>query len=173
MSRLIGLLSPLIESKEISYYLRMRVNEGAEGDPAALLHSVISAPDFDRGEPHHPEAYRPSTVDELRAEISRVNVIPLQVIPFLQMILTTDFAYLGYRGPLTQQEAESIAREVVDILGPEVRWWSNVRYPAWAWECGDFEDGFTANPVTWHTYDCAMIGVGNGVAVTFLAYADD
>ncbi|MEV0664786.1 hypothetical protein ACIBI3_32485 [Actinomadura luteofluorescens] len=167
------LLAPLTRDADVRLYLRIKVNGGGDIDPADLVYPIIFSPDFDPGPYRYAEPKRPSAVAELRSELFRVDVPAVQMVPFLRMLFTTDFAYLASRGPLSQQGAESIARKVVDLLGPDVRWWSNVEYPAWAWECGDFSGNFGANPLTGHTYDCAMVGIGDAVAVAFLAYSDD
>ena len=61
---------------------------------------------------------------------------------------------------------------LVQLMGPRTRWWSNVGYPDWAWEYGDFSDGQAWNPVTGHTFDRAVIGAGAEATVTFLTVAD-
>lgn len=60
---------------------------------------------------------------------------------------------------------------VVSALGAEASWWSNAKYPSWAWGHGEFSDEFTSNPVTGHTFDCTLIGIG-AFSITFLAYGD-
>lgn len=171
--RMRELLAPLMRDADVRLYLRIEVKGGGAVDPADLVYPIIFSPDFDRGPYQDAEPKRPSTVAELSSELFLVDVPPTRLVPFLQMLLTTDFAYLESRGSLSQQEAESIARKVVDLVGADARWWSNVEYPKWAWEYGDFSGDFGANPLTGHTYDCAMVGVGDSVAVAFLAYSDD
>lgn len=56
----------------------------------------------------------------------------------MALILATDLVYLGSAGPLGEDETKVIVSKVVDILGPSVRWWSDVDFPAWSWEYGDF-----------------------------------
>lgn len=117
--RMRELLAPLMQDASVRLYLRIEVNRcGGESDPADLVFPIVFSPDFDRGPYWDAEPKRPATVAELRSELFRVNVPPTQMTSFLQMMLTTDFAYLESRGPLSQQEAESIGRRVVELLGP-------------------------------------------------------
>ncbi|MEU8347041.1 hypothetical protein AB0C74_35535 [Spirillospora sp. NPDC048832] len=172
-TRMRELIAPLMQDEELGQFLRISVDDSGEVDPATLLYPVIFASDFDRGPYQHVIPTRPVTITEIRRELSRVDVPPSQMVPFLALILATDFVYLGSAGPLGEDEAKVIASDVVDILGPSVRWWSNVDFPTWSWEYGDFSGDFTASPLTGHTYDCAMVGIGEGVAVIFLSYVDD
>lgn len=65
-----------------------------------------------------------------------------------------------------------VLRQVVHLLGPQARWWSNCVVPDQCFDTGAFHSvGFWS--VTDHTLDRALIGIGEQATVTFLAFAED
>ncbi len=95
------------------------------------------------------------------------------MIPFLVHTCTQNLASEGSPvGPWSPQDAEVVLGRVVELLGPEAQWWTNVSYPAWAWEYGDFSDGQSWTPVTGHEFDRAVIGVGGEVTITLLTVSN-
>lgn len=57
------------------------------------------------------------------------------------------------RQPDPQDTFEELAR----LAGPDVRWWTNTDLTRW-------------NPITQHTFDAIIVGAGNGVIVTLIAF---
>jgi len=47
--------------------------------------------------------------------------------------------------------------ELAALIGPDTRWWTNTDLTRW-------------NPITQHTFDAIVIGAGNGVIVTLIAF---
>jgi hypothetical protein len=56
-----------------------------------------------------------------------------------------------------QDEPWDIFAEMARLIGPGTRWWTNTDLTAW-------------NPVTQHTFDAMVVGVGNGIVVTLIAF---
>ncbi|TDD81521.1 hypothetical protein [Actinomadura rubrisoli] len=164
------LLAPL--STDEDSYLRVRVGGDPQLSPAELLYPVIFDPAFPRGPYFNIEPPLPSTVDELAKILSPISARAEQILSFLVYMCTTDVAFGANCGPWTPSVARPILLEVMNVLQPGMQWWSNVEYPPEAWEGGDFSDGFSSYPVTGHTLDCALVGIGHDATVTFLAYGD-
>ncbi|MFV2172159.1 hypothetical protein ACFHW2_07060 [Actinomadura sp. LOL_016] len=163
------LLTPLAD-EPASWYLRVRAGADSEQPPAELLHAVLLAPGFDRG-PFAHLAHLPTTVEDLAEDLRPVSVTNERMLAFLVTLCTEDRAHGAPFGPWTPDRARDALRRVVDVLGPETRWWSNVTYPDRAWASGDFSDAFSSNPVTGYTLDCAVIGIGRNTTLTLLAFA--
>jgi len=56
-----------------------------------------------------------------------------------------------------QDEPEDIFAELARLTGPGTRWWTNTDLSEW-------------NPVTQHTFDAMVVGAGNGIVVTLIAF---
>jgi len=56
-----------------------------------------------------------------------------------------------------QDEPRDIFAEVASLTGPGTRWWTNTDLSTW-------------NPVTQHTFDAMVVGAGNGIVVTLIAF---
>lgn len=165
------MLAPL-EDEPASWYVRVHVGGDVGVAPAVLLHSVVFAPGFERGPFAHLSGL-PTTVEEFAGALRPVAVTGEQMLPLLVAMCTEDRAYGEPVGPWTPERARASLARVVDVLGAGTRWWANVAYPDWAWESGDFaETDYTSNPVTGYTLDCAVVGVGRGVTLTVLAFAN-
>lgn len=65
----------------------------------------------------------------------------------------------GYGDPWPVEEARWLVGTVLDLLGPETTWWSNIRAGGW-------------EPVTGYAVDNVVIGAGEAATVGFLAIAD-
>ncbi|WP_242910060.1 hypothetical protein [Actinomadura terrae] len=165
-----ALLEPL-STADGRFFIRVQVGEDPARSPAELLHPILFAPDFDRGEYDLPGI--PKTVQGLATALCELPVTAAQMVPFLVQTCTTDLAHMGAsRGPWSIEAAQAVLDRVVQTLGPQTRWWTNVSYSTWCWEHGDFSDGFSSNPVTGHEFDRAVIGIGADATVTLLAFAD-
>jgi hypothetical protein len=58
---------------------------------------------------------------------------------------------------IPQQAPEDVFAEMVRLTGPEARWWTNTDLVKW-------------NPVTQHDFDAVVVGAGNGMIVTVIAF---
>jgi hypothetical protein len=58
---------------------------------------------------------------------------------------------------LDQDDPEDIFAEVARLTGAGTRWWTNTDLTRW-------------NPVTQHTFDAVVVGAGNGIIVTLIAF---
>ena len=56
-----------------------------------------------------------------------------------------------------QDEPSDVFAEVARLTGPGTRWWTNTDLTTW-------------NPVTQHTFDAMVVGAGNGIVVTLIAF---
>ncbi|QFG22007.1 hypothetical protein [Actinomadura sp. WMMB 499] len=139
--------------------------------PAELLHPVVFAPEFDRGPFAHLEGL-PDTVEDLARALAPVAVTGERMLPLLVRLCTEDLAYGVPFDPWTPDRARDVLGRVVDALGPETRWWSNVSYPDRAWASGDYSGDFSSSPVTGYTTDCAVVGIGRYATLTMLAFAE-
>jgi hypothetical protein len=166
------LLEPL-NTEACRGFIRVQVGGDPARSPAELLHPMLFDPDFDRGEYDLPGREIPQTMEELAAALYELPVSAAQMVPFLVDTCTTDLAYSGVsRGPWTAQAAVAVLGRVMEAMGPHAHWWTNVTYSTWCWEHGDFLDSYMSDPVTGHTLDRAVIGVGANATVALLAFAD-
>jgi hypothetical protein len=56
-----------------------------------------------------------------------------------------------------QEDPQDVFAELARLAGPGFRWWTNTDLTSW-------------NPVTQHTFDAVIVGAGNGVIVTLIAF---
>jgi hypothetical protein len=56
-----------------------------------------------------------------------------------------------------QNEPGDILSEIARLTGPGTRWWTNTDLTTW-------------NPITQHTFDAMVVGAGNGIVVTLIAF---
>jgi hypothetical protein len=56
-----------------------------------------------------------------------------------------------------QDDPAAIFAELARLTGPGTRWWTNTDLTTW-------------NPVTQHTFDAMVVGAGNGIVVTLIAF---
>ncbi|MGI5417550.1 hypothetical protein [Actinomadura luteofluorescens] len=178
-SELRRLLVPLTSAS--SYHLRMSVGHDPLVSPARLLHAVVSAPDMPRGD--RPVPSWPPAVEELEQCLRLLTFSDDQVLALLVAACTEDLAYEGSIGPWASdgtpvgpwapEIVRPILRQVARLLGPQTRWWSNCTFPEWCFDTGDFHDGVSRWPVTDHTFDRALVGIGDQATFTVLAFAED
>ncbi|MES9602379.1 MULTISPECIES: hypothetical protein [Actinomadura] len=163
------LLAPLASPS--AFHPRVSVGHDPHASPAHLLHAAVSAPDMPRGD--YPARSWPPTVEELDESLQLLTFSDDQIMALLVTACTEDLAYRGQAGPWTPDIVRPILQQVAYLLGPQTRWWSNCVFPAWCFDTGNFHDGVSWSPVTDHTFDRALIGIGDQATVTFLAFADD
>jgi hypothetical protein len=56
-----------------------------------------------------------------------------------------------------QDDAQDIFAEMASLFGSGARWWTNTDLTTW-------------NPITQHTFDAIIVGAGNGLIVTVIAF---
>lgn len=56
-----------------------------------------------------------------------------------------------------QDDPRDVFAELTMLTGPGTRWWTNTDLTTW-------------NPVTQHTFDAMVVGAGNGIVVTLIAF---
>jgi len=56
-----------------------------------------------------------------------------------------------------QQDPQDIFAEMARLTGPGTRWWTNTDLTTW-------------NPITQHTFDAVVVGAGDGMIVTLIAF---
>jgi hypothetical protein len=56
-----------------------------------------------------------------------------------------------------QQDPQDVFAELVSLTGPDTRWWTNTDLTRW-------------NPITQHDFDAIVVGAGNGMIVTVIAF---
>lgn len=54
-------------------------------------------------------------------------------------------------------EPQDIFAEMARLTGPDTRWWTNTDLTRW-------------NPITQHTFDAIVVGAGNGIILTLIAF---
>lgn len=105
----------------------------------------------------------PADAGELVAKLAETDEVKATGV--LVWLMSTTMVY-GGRGRYEEAKARDVAKALARLLGPGARWWSNVSSwtftPARAWK-----------PVTRHTMDAVVVGVGGGVIVTVVAFDDD
>jgi len=58
---------------------------------------------------------------------------------------------------LRQEEPVDVFAEISSLTGPATRWWTNTDLTRW-------------NPITQHDFDAIVVGAGNGLIVTVIAF---
>ncbi|QKW37650.1 hypothetical protein HUT06_29580 [Actinomadura sp. NAK00032] len=162
------LLAPLLSTSEC--HLRIAVGDDPLVSPAHLLHAVVSAPDMPRG--NFPAQSWPPTVEQVDKGLEPLVHSDDQILALLVAACTEDLAYAVQVGPWTSDAAQPLLRQAMHLLG-RADWWSNCTLPSSCFDDGDFFDGVERDPVTDHTFDSALIGIGEQATITFLAFAED
>lgn len=58
---------------------------------------------------------------------------------------------------IQQEQPQDVFAEMVRLTGPRARWWTNTDLTRW-------------NPITQHDFDAIIVGAGNGMIVTVIAF---
>ncbi|WP_214320437.1 hypothetical protein [Nonomuraea sediminis] len=99
----------------------------------------------------------PDTPDELSSRLGEID--QAGALRRLVSIASTTLAYHS-RGRYDEAKARQVFGSLLRLLGHGTHWWTNTDLTSW-------------NPVTRHVFDAVVIGVGNGVIVTVLAFDED
>ena len=172
------LLSPVCAALDAHAFLRVSVEDGSDAAVAEPLCSMLAVADFAHGPypPLYPPAdlRLPMTVDDIAAKLKIVALSEDRVLSLLVNMCTRDLTYQSAWGPWAPETARSILAQVLDALGPQIRWWSNNDFSfAQNWDANGDPDCYSSDGLTGYVFDRALIGSGAGVLVTFLAFADD
>jgi hypothetical protein len=62
---------------------------------------------------------------------------------------------LPHRG--YEEQPEDVFTEMARLTGPDSRWWTNTDLSQW-------------NPITQHNFDAVIVGAGNGIILTVIAF---
>jgi hypothetical protein len=122
----------------------------AAGKPQART-SVASAR-------RRPPAGVPADADELWSRLWEVDEpAAVQLLVSLEVSGTRDSSRRARRLRRYQDEPGDVFAEMARLTGPGTRWWTNTDLSAW-------------NPVTQHPFDAMVVGAGNGMVVTLIAF---
>jgi hypothetical protein len=87
---------------------------------------------------------------------------------------TQELAYRSPFGLWAAETARPILKQVMTALGPRACWWSNNDFSfAENWDADGTPDCYASDPLTGYVLDRVLIGAGEDILVTFLAFADD
>jgi hypothetical protein len=56
-----------------------------------------------------------------------------------------------------EEQPEDVFGEMASLTGPDARWWTNTDLSQW-------------NPITQHNFDAVIVGAGNGIILTVIAF---
>jgi len=108
------------------------------------------------GDPRHPV----SMPADAQALIDRLWEIDELSATELLTSLAGSASQNARRGRLRRRYADDpadIFAELASLIGPGSRWWTNTDLTRW-------------NPITQHTFDAVIVGAGNGIIVTVIAF---
>ncbi len=128
----------------------------AEGMPREVFGLIGGLGLFQRWYPGMPVNV-PYTPDELAGRLGEIDEDGA-----LRRLISTASTTLAYhsRGRYDEAKASEVFGSLLRLLGHGTRWWTNTDLTGW-------------NPVTRHTFDAVVIGVGNGITVTVLTFDED
>jgi hypothetical protein len=100
----------------------------------------------------------PADADELWSRLWEVDEpTAIELLISLEASSDRDRSRRSRRLQRYQDDPRDILAEMARLTGPGTRWWTNTDLSTW-------------NPVTQHTFDAMVVGAGNGVVVTLIAF---
>jgi hypothetical protein len=100
----------------------------------------------------------PADADELWSRLWEVDEpAAVELLISLEASGVQDRSRQARRLRRYQSEPRDIFAELARLTGPGTRWWTNTDLTTW-------------NPVTQHTFDAMVVGAGNGIVVTLIAF---
>jgi hypothetical protein len=100
----------------------------------------------------------PADADELWSRMWEVDeTTAIDLLISLEASGSRDRSRRARRLRRYQDEPRDIFAEVARLTGPGTRWWTNTDLTTW-------------HPVTQHIFDAMVVGAGNGVVVTLIAF---
>ncbi|MUN41688.1 hypothetical protein [Actinomadura litoris] len=128
----------------------------AEGMPREVFQLIDG---LDSSQPRRPDA--PGDILESPVDLA-ARLAETDEDGALHRLISIVSTTLAYRTPGRYDEvkAKDVFGSLLYLLGHDTRWWTTTDAPAW-------------NPVTRHVFDAVVVGVGNGIIVTVLAFDED
>jgi hypothetical protein len=100
----------------------------------------------------------PADADELWDRMWEVEELAaIELLVNLEASSTQDRSRRARRLQRFQGDPRDIFAELTSLTGPGTRWWTNTDLDTW-------------NPITQHTFDAVVVGAGNGIVVTLIAF---
>ncbi len=100
----------------------------------------------------------PEDADELWDRIWEIDEpTAIELLVSLEASTGLDRSRRARRIQRYQGDPADTFAEVARLIGPGARWWTNTDLTTW-------------NPVTQHTFDAVIVGAGNGLVVTLVAF---
>jgi hypothetical protein len=105
-----------------------------------------------------PKINVPADADELWSRMWEVDEsTAINLLVSLEVTSTQDPSRRARRLLRYQDEPGDVFEEIARLTGPGTRWWTNTDLATW-------------NPITQHTFDAMVVGAGNGLVVTLIAF---
>jgi hypothetical protein len=100
----------------------------------------------------------PADADELWSRLWEVDEpTAIDLLVSLEVSGAQDSSRRARRLRRYQDEPGEVFEEMARLTGPGTRWWTNTDLTSW-------------NPITQHTFDAMVVGAGNGIVVTVIAF---
>lgn len=100
----------------------------------------------------------PADADDLWSRMWEVDEpTAIELLTSLEASMVLDGSRNARRLRRHTDEPGDIFAEVSGLIGPGGHWWTNTDLTTW-------------NPVTQHTFDAMLVGAGNGIVVTLIAF---
>ncbi|HUC25886.1 MAG TPA: hypothetical protein VMA73_24535 [Streptosporangiaceae bacterium] len=109
------------------------------------------------GDPLHPVSM-PADADALMSRLWEID--EPAATELLTSLAGSASRNVPRRGRLRRRYADDpadIFAELAGLIGPGSQWWTNTDLTRW-------------NPITQHTFDAVIVGAGNGIIVTVIAF---
>jgi hypothetical protein len=132
---------------------------GVVSDAGLLADSDPTGRNLPRSPRRWQKASVPADADELWGRLWEVDEpTAIDLLISLEASGPGDRSRRARRLRRYQDEPEDIFAEIARLTGPGTRWWTNTDLTT------------TWNPVTQHTFDAMVVGAGNGIVVTLIAF---
>jgi hypothetical protein len=130
---------------------------GAENPLTDVFAFLVDSGVIDVASPYGGPPQAPQDADELARCLTEVDQDAALAV--LAGMTSRTLAF-GVRGRYPVDKAQVVFEKLIALLGHGTRWWTNTDLGSW-------------NPVTRHTMDALVAGVGGGVLVAVLAVDED
>jgi hypothetical protein len=131
---------------------------GVVSDAGLLADSDPMGRNLARSPRRQQKASIPADADELWSRMWEVDeATAIELLISLEAGGSQDRSRRARRLRRYQDEPQDIFAELARLTGPGTRWWTNTDLSTW-------------NPITQHTFDAMIVGAGNGIVVTLIAF---
>ena len=108
--------------------------------------------------PPRPNVTVPADADELWSRMWEIDEpVAIELLVSLEASSDRDRSRRARRTRRDQGDPREFFADIATLTGPGTRWWTNTDLTTW-------------NPVTQHTFDAVVVGAGNGIIVTLIAF---